>query len=57
MIRDNKVHEIDEIVYSSTKEGMISMDNSLLNLYRSGTISQDTLLKYASNPEMLEKKI
>ena len=57
MIRENKVHEIDEIVYSSTKEGMISMDNSLLNLYRSGTISQDTLLKYASNPEMLGKKI
>lgn len=57
MIRDNKVHQIDGIIYSSMKEDMISMDGSLLNLYKSGTISRDTALKYASNPEMLGKKL
>lgn len=57
MIRDNKVHQIDGIIYSSMKEDMISMDGSLLNLCKAGTISHDTALKYASNPEMLGKKL
>lgn len=57
MIRDNKVHQIDGLIYSSMKEDMISMDNSLLNLYKNGIISQDTALKYATNPDMLAKKL
>nr|WP_305139164.1 PilT/PilU family type 4a pilus ATPase [uncultured Schaedlerella sp.] len=57
MIRDNKVHQIDGLIYSSAKEEMLSMDSSLLRLYKSGTISRDTALAYASNPEMLAKKL
>lgn len=57
MIRDNKVHQIDGIIYSSMKEDMISMDGSLLNLYKAGRITRDTALKYASNPDMLGKKL
>lgn len=57
MIRENKVHQIDGIIYTSAKTDMISMDNSLLALYRSGTITQETALTYATNPEMLKKKM
>lgn len=57
MIRDNKVHQIDGIIYSSVKEDMVSMDTSLLRLYQAGTISKETALTYASNPEMLGKKL
>ncbi len=57
MIRDNKVHQIDGIIYSSMKEDMISMDGSLLNLYKQGRISKDTALKYATNPDMLGRKL
>lgn len=57
MIRENKVHQIDGIIYSSMKDEMISMDSSLLNLYKKGAISRDTALKYATNPEMLSKKL
>ena len=57
MIRDNKVHQIDGIIYSSVKEDMVSMDTSLLKLYKDGKISRDTALTYASNPEMLGKKL
>lgn len=57
MIRDNKVHQIDGLIYSSAKEDMISMDTSLQNLYKAGTITAETALKYASNPEMLGKKL
>lgn len=57
MIRDNKVHQIDGIIYSSAKEDMISMDSSLLKLCKDGIISKETALTYASNPEMLGRKI
>lgn len=57
MIRDNKVHQIDGIIYSSMKEDMISMDGSLLNLCKQGKISRETALKFATNPEMLGKKL
>ena len=57
MIRDNKVPQIDGIVYSSNKEEMHSMDFGLLNLYKEGRIIAETALSYASNPEMLKKKL
>ena len=57
MIRENKVHQIDGLIYSSTGSGMISMDQSLINLYKEGQISKETAILYASNPEMITKRI
>ena len=57
MIRENKVPQIEAQVYSAAKEDTISMDNSLLALYKQGRISRDTALKYATNPDMLGKKL
>lgn len=57
MIRDNKVHQIDGIIYSSVKEDMVSMDTSLARLYKEGKISKETALTYATNPEMIGKKL
>ena len=57
MIRDNKIPQIDGILYSSAKPDMISMDNSLLALYKSGKISKEIALTYATNPDMLMRKL
>ena len=57
MIRDNKVHQIDGLIYSSSANGMLSMDNSLLRLYQQGVIDRQEALNHASNPEMLAKKL
>lgn len=57
MIRDNKIPQIDGIVYSSNREDMISMDTNLLRLCQQGRITAETALAYASNPEMLKKKL
>lgn len=57
MIRDNKTHQIEGIIYTSAKEDMISMDNSLLQLYKAGRISRETALQYSTNAEMLKKKL
>ena len=57
MIRENKVHQIDGMIYSSTGSGMMSMDQSLLQAYKDGKISKDTAMLYASNAEMLGKRL
>ena len=57
MIRENKVPQIEGMLYASNKEDMISMDNSLLNLYKAGRITKETALESATNPEMLKRKL
>ena len=57
MIRDNKIPQIDGLIYSSAGNDLVSMDSSLLSLYKNGRITADTALAYASNPEMLKKKL
>lgn len=58
IIRDNKIPQIDGVLYSSMNNpSMVSMDTSLLNLCRAGKITRDTALTYASNVDMLSKKL
>lgn len=57
MIRDNKVHQIDGIIYSSSQYQMRSMDQSLLELFRQRKITKETALTYATNAEMLKRKL
>lgn len=57
MIRDNKVYQIDGVIYSSAASDMISMDDSLYQLYEQKRITRETALTYASNPDMLARKL
>lgn len=57
MIRESKIHQIDGVIASSASENMISMDTSLLNLYKDNIITKKTALSYASNPDILQRKI
>ena len=57
LIRDNKLHQIDGLLYGAAREDMLSMDQSILSLYRSGTVTRETALAYSVNPEMLAKRL
>ena len=57
MIRDSKIPQIEGVINSSSKEDMISMDASLLALFKKGQITKETALTYATNPEMLGRKL
>ena len=57
MIRENKIPQIEGMLYPSSKEDMLSMDNSLLNLYKTGKITKETVLEYSTNPEMVKRKL
>ncbi|MBS5282901.1 MAG: PilT/PilU family type 4a pilus ATPase [Clostridiales bacterium] len=57
MIRESKIHQIDGVIATSQEEGMVSMDNSLIRLYREGVISRENAIAYSSNSELMEKKL
>lgn len=57
LVREAKIHQIDNIIATSQAEGMITMDNSLLELYRKGTISKEYAISHSGNGELMEKKL
>jgi twitching motility protein PilT len=57
MIRENKGHQIDMAISSGAGEGMISMDQSILALYKEGKITKETALEYADNPEQMQRRL
>ena len=57
LIRDNKGHQIDNAIAAGAREGMVSMDQSVLALYRDGSITKETALRYAANPEQLRRQL
>ena len=57
MIRDNKTHQLNSVILSGREEGMIPMDQSLLQLVLDGAINRETALNYAMNKELLEKRL
>ena len=57
LIRENNIHQIDSYILSGSKDGMIKMDNSILNLYQKQIISKEEALNYAINPNELAPKL
>ena len=55
MIREGRNHQIDNAIASGSREGMISMDQSIARLYREGKISQETALHHADKPDQLKR--
>lgn len=57
MIRDCKNYQIDNVIQTSLADGMISMDQSILNLCKEGIITPDIAVQYADNPAQMQRKI
>ena len=54
LIRENKVHEIDLIIETSSEAGMISINRYLADLVRRGEISVENAMLYSLNPADLQ---
>ncbi|MBP3855321.1 MAG: PilT/PilU family type 4a pilus ATPase [Ruminiclostridium sp.] len=54
MIREEKTHQIDAVIQAS--QGMETMDNCIVGMYRSGIITAETAIEYAYNPELMAKR-
>lgn len=57
MIRESKVFQMDNVIYSGQAEGMRTMDGELLRLYKEGRITRETALMYSTNSDLMSKKI
>lgn len=57
LIREGKTHQIDSSVQTGAKYGMKSMDMSLIELYRKGLISKDSLFTYCVDREIVSRMI
>jgi twitching motility protein PilT len=55
LIRENRVHEIDSVIQTSSEQGMVDMNRSLADLVRSGQITIDTAHRYSPRPQLLDK--
>lgn len=57
LIRENKTYQIQNIIQTSSKLGMQSMDQELVNLYRKGSISKENVLSRCSNYEFTSRLV
>jgi len=57
MIREGKIHQIDNVIATSMAEGMTSLNNYLLKLLREGLITQETCISYSSDPEQMRYRL
>ncbi|MDD3498261.1 MAG: PilT/PilU family type 4a pilus ATPase [Candidatus Moranbacteria bacterium] len=54
LIRENKSYQIDSIIETSLKEGMVSLDRALSQLVKNGIISIEDAFTYTNNKEYLK---
>ena len=57
LIRENKVHEIDLFIETSSSEGMVSLNQSLVELVRKGQITFEAARSFSLNAQGLEHLI
>lgn len=54
LIRENKVHELELVVETSSDEGMVSLNRALVDLVRKGEITVESAAAYSLNPTELQ---
>lgn len=56
-IRENKLHLLENTMLSYKNEGMMTMDDSLYELYIEGVITLDTALAYCVHRDIFERRV
>ena len=54
LIRENKINQIKTVIQTNAEEGMFTMDQDLIALYKDGHISLETAKNYMVNPNLLK---
>ena len=57
LIRENKTYQIQNIIQTSSKIGMQSMDQELVNLFRQGKISKESVLSRCTDFEYTSRLV
>ncbi len=57
LIRDKRTHELNTIIETGSKEGMIDFNRCLVDKVNKGEITLENAYLYSNNPKLLEKMI
>jgi twitching motility protein PilT len=57
LIRERRTHEINTVIETSAKDGMVSMERSLADLVARGEITIENAHRHSLNPKILERLI
>ena len=57
VIRDGKVHQLDNMIFAGSANGMQTMDGDILRLYNEGRISRENAMMYCVNPDIMARKL
>lgn len=57
LIREGKSHQIPNVMQTGRRQGMISMDDAILEQVRAGQITRQTALEFAQDSEEMKRKL
>ena len=57
LIREGKSHQLITYMQTYRKQGMITMDDAILELYRAQKITREVALQFAQDPETMQNKM
>jgi len=57
LIRENQLHQLENVMQTGRKEGMVLMDNCLYELYCQCRITYETAISRARHPESIRQKL
>ena len=57
LIRDGRTHEVDIVIETGMKDGMIDMNRCLAELVRNGEITPENAFLYSFSPKSLERSL
>lgn len=57
LIREKRTHEISNVIETSSEQGMVDMNRSLVELVKRGEISMESAYQYSINPKALERML
>lgn len=57
LIREGKTYQISSVIQTNRKIGMITLDDALLELSRSGQITERSAIEFAVDPLVMEKRL
>lgn len=57
LIREKRTHEINNVIETSSEQGMVDMNRSLIELVQRGEITMESAYQYSINPKALERML
>ena len=57
LIREGKAYQLMSVMQTNRKQGMMIMDEAIMQLYYSGVIDREMAIQFATDPDGMEHKI